>query len=129
MQMEHMPGWLWPIVTLGAAGAFIDFLMGRAGQDRARDLLTRWWVRFDDVHWDNFGRKEALFAISILDRLAGKTIIDLRRWIFISIVLIILATAAYIVQQLVNVPHFRFLTSQKTESLYTINFATILAVF
>src|SRR4051812_23594489 len=73
---------VWPVVALGGIGALIDFLIGRAGQDKARDLLLRWWINFDDVKWRDVGKKEAQFAVSILDRLrsaAFRPLAHLRR--------------------------------------------------
>jgi hypothetical protein len=55
--METLKDILWPIIAIGGLGAFVDFLIGRTGQEIAKDFLLRWWVRFDDVHWKNFGRE------------------------------------------------------------------------
>src|SRR5215467_14482097 len=59
--METLTEILWPIVVAGGSagglGRFIDFLIGKAGQEQARDWLLKWWIRFDDVHWKNFGRE------------------------------------------------------------------------
>ena len=52
--METLKDILWPIVVVGGLGAFIDFLIGRTGQQKAKDFLLKWWVRFDDVRWKNF---------------------------------------------------------------------------
>jgi hypothetical protein len=46
--METLKDILWPIVLVGGLGALIDFLIGKTGQERAKDFLLRWWVRFDD---------------------------------------------------------------------------------
>jgi hypothetical protein len=70
--MEWLKNILWPIVIIGGLGAFIDFLIGKTGQERAKDFLLRWWVRFDDVHWKNFGREEALFAAQVIQNRFGK---------------------------------------------------------
>jgi hypothetical protein len=56
---------------LAAVGAAIDFLMRKGEKDRLNDWLIGWWVRFEDVKWTNFGRKDAEFAVGILDRYAG----------------------------------------------------------
>jgi hypothetical protein len=53
---------LWPIAAFGGVGAFLDFLLGRSGQERVRDFLLRWWVRFDDVNLNNFS-KEKLYLL------------------------------------------------------------------
>jgi hypothetical protein len=62
LSMEKLKDILWPIIAIGALGAFIDFLIGKAGQAKTKDLLLKWWVRFDDVRWKNFGREEGLLA-------------------------------------------------------------------
>src|SRR6516164_2839285 len=67
------------IIAIGGVGAFIDFLIGKAGQERAKDFLLRWWVRFDDVHWRNFGREEGLFAAQLIERWFGRRIWSNRR--------------------------------------------------
>jgi hypothetical protein len=77
--METLKDILLPIVLLGGLGALIDFLIGKAGQERAKDFLLRWWVRFDDVHWKNFGREEGLFAGRLIERWFGGRIWSLRR--------------------------------------------------
>jgi hypothetical protein len=57
---------LWPIVLIDGLGAFVDFLIGKTGQQKAKDFLLEWWVRFDDVRWTNFGREEGLFATEFI---------------------------------------------------------------
>ena len=79
--METLKDILWPVVLVGGFGAFIDFLIGRAGQEKARDWLLEWWVRFDDVRWRNFGREEGLFAGRLIEKLFGKRIWGIRRTI------------------------------------------------
>jgi hypothetical protein len=91
--METLKDFLWPIATIGGLGAFIDFLIGRAGQEKTRDLLLKWWVRFDDVRWRNFGREEGLFAGRLIEQWFGKKIWSLRR--------IVAAVALYVVFLLV----------------------------
>jgi hypothetical protein len=56
--METLKEFLWPVILIGGLGAFIDFLIGKAGQEKAKDFVLRWWVRFDDVRWKNFGREK-----------------------------------------------------------------------
>jgi hypothetical protein len=77
--LTHLPNWLWPIACLTGLGAIIDFLLGRAGQQRARSWLETWWIRFDDVRLNNFGQKEALYAIEMIDRWCGRRFLSLRR--------------------------------------------------
>jgi hypothetical protein len=77
--METLKDILWPVVLLGGSGALIDFLIGRTGQEKARDWLLKWWVIFDDVRWRNFGREEGLFAGWFLERWIGKRILSIQR--------------------------------------------------
>jgi hypothetical protein len=77
--METLQHFLWPVVMIGGLGAFIDFLIGKAGQMRAKDFLLGWWVRFDDVRWKNFGREEGLFAGRLIDKWFGGRILSSRR--------------------------------------------------
>lgn len=67
-----LPEWVWPVAIMGAIGGFIDFLLGKAGRAKLVTALEDWWVRFDDVSKINFGRKEAEFAISVLDNWFGE---------------------------------------------------------
>jgi hypothetical protein len=76
---EAIRDFLWPIVAIGGLGAFIDFLIGKTGQASAKDFLLRWWVLFDDVGWNNFGREEGLFAGHLIERWFGRNIWSLRR--------------------------------------------------
>jgi hypothetical protein len=70
---------LWPIVGAGGSGALIDFVIGKAGQAKAKDLLLEWWVRFDDIKWKNFGREDGLFAVFFLDKCFGRRIYSFKR--------------------------------------------------
>src|SRR5215831_8201874 len=79
LSMETLKDILWPIVLVGGLGALIDFLIGKAGQQRAKDFLLKWWVRFDDVHWKNFGREEGLFAGRLIEKWFGRRIWSFRR--------------------------------------------------
>jgi hypothetical protein len=69
------------IAACGGVGAFIDFYIGRRGQQRVRDWLETWWLKFSDVKWGNLGREEALFAARLIDRLCGSRIFSVRRLI------------------------------------------------
>jgi hypothetical protein len=77
--METLKDILWPIVLVGGFGAFINFLIGTTGQEKAKNFLLKWWVRFDDVHWRNFGREEGLFAGQLIERWFGKRFWSWRR--------------------------------------------------
>lgn len=79
LSMETLRDTLWPIVAIGGLGALIDFLIGRTGQERAKDFLLKWWVRFDDVRWRTFGREEGLFAGALIEKWFGRRIWSVRR--------------------------------------------------
>src|SRR5215472_11134497 len=89
--METLKDFLWPIVLVGGLGAFIDFLIGRTGQAKAKDFLLKWWVRFDDVHWRNLGREEGLFAGELIGKWFGK-----RAWSLCRIKVAILALFIFV---------------------------------
>jgi hypothetical protein len=55
--METLQNILWPTIAIGVLGVFIDFLSGKAGQEKAKNFL-------DDVHLKNFGREEDYLADS-----------------------------------------------------------------
>src|SRR4051794_1397442 len=57
----------------------IDFLLGKAGRTRLMACLENWWIRFDDVTRHNFGTKDALYAVSVLDRGFGPRLFSIRR--------------------------------------------------
>jgi hypothetical protein len=67
------------IATFAGIGAFIDFLIGKVGQEKVKTLLFEWWVRFDDVQWKDFGKQEGLFAAHCIERWFGKNIWNHRR--------------------------------------------------
>ena len=92
-----LPGWLTPIAAFAGLGAFVDFLIGRAGQNQARGFLETWWIRYDDVRWDNFGRKEAIFAIHLNDKWCGRRLFGLRRLVFITLYLVTALTMGWII--------------------------------
>jgi hypothetical protein len=94
--METLKNFLWPIVLVGGLGGFIDFLIGKAGQARAKDFLSEWWIRFDDVHWRNFGRMEGLLAAQLIERWFGGKMWGLRRIMVFCALLIFFLLAAYL---------------------------------
>jgi hypothetical protein len=99
--MEELKDILWPVMVLGGLGAFIDFLIGKAGQEKARDFLTKWWIRFDDVNWHNFGKEEALFAGEALKKWFGKRTWSFRR-IFISATVLVIASICSITINIIS---------------------------
>jgi len=94
--MEIFKDILWPIVAFGFVGAFIDFLLGKKGQERVKNSFLRWWVQFDDVHWNNFGRKEAEFAVSTLGGLFGSRLFSFRRILSAILFYAVLIAAGYL---------------------------------
>jgi hypothetical protein len=83
LSMETLKDFLWPIAAVGGfsgLGTFIDFLIGKTGQERAKDFLLRWWVRFDDVGWRNFGREEGIVCRASHRKMVWKTSMELAGW-------------------------------------------------
>jgi len=111
--METLKDILWPIVLVGGVGAFIDFLIGKAGQERAKEFLFRWWVRFNDVQWRSFGREEGFFAGELIGRWCGRRIWSFRRFM----------AAVTILSFLLCVGYIRFLTSS-WEMKYLCNYCS-----
>ena len=101
--METLKDFLWPIIAIGGLGAFIDFVIGKAGQVKAKDFLLKWWVRFDDVRWNNFGREEGLFAGQLIERWFGKRVWSLRR----------IAVGLALLNSLLVVQYLKFWISQR----------------
>jgi hypothetical protein len=93
--METLKNFLWPIVLIGGLGAFIDFLIGKTGQAKAKDFLLKWWVRFDDVHWRNFGKEEGLFAGYLIEKWFGRKIWSRRRFASAFIFLVLCGLVGY----------------------------------
>src|SRR5262249_39671258 len=87
--MDRVLGWLWPIMSLGAVGGLVDFLLGKSRRERTRGLLETWWIIFSDVHWRNFGQKGALLTVHLIDRYCGR-LFSIRR----ALVVLMTFTAA-----------------------------------
>jgi hypothetical protein len=100
--METLKDILWPIVLLGGLGALIDFLIGKTGQERAKDFLLKWWVRFDDVHWRNVGREEGLFTGRLIEKWFGRKMWSLRRLLAAFSTLSFLSLLGYLSQVLAS---------------------------
>lgn len=80
-----MDKWLTAASALGglaAIGGLLDLAMYKAEKDRLKARLEDWWLRFTDVKWSNFGRREAELAVCILDRWAGPLLWSWKRWRF-----------------------------------------------
>ena len=84
-----MDKWLAAASALGglaAIGGLIDLAMYQAEKDKLKARLEDWWLRFTDVRWSNFGRREAELAIEIIDRRAGPRLWSWKRWRFAAYV-------------------------------------------
>ena len=75
----------------GDRSGLIDLAMYQGEKDRLKARLEDWWLRFTDVRWSNFGRREAELAIEIIDRRAGPRLWSWRRWRFAAYVSIAVA--------------------------------------
>ena len=109
----RLPAWLLPIIALGGIGAFIDFLLGKAGRDKVKQTLAAWWIIFDDVKWNNFGRKEALFAAKILQKSCG-TLFSFRRMVIVSSFFIVLILVCY------SIPAIKYGRTFPLDNVYAI---------
>ena len=67
---------------LTVLGGLLDLAMWKGEKEKLKSWLEDWWLRFMDVKWSNFGRKEAELAIGILDRWAGPDMFTRKRWQF-----------------------------------------------
>lgn len=83
--MAYLLSILSPIIALAACGAFIDFLIGPAGQKKLKNKMEEAWYRFHEVNWYNFGQKEAQYYIDFADWVFGKNIFSVKRTVFVSI--------------------------------------------
>jgi hypothetical protein len=82
-----VPSWgsaLATVAACGGVGSFIDFYIGKRGQQRVRSWLETWWLRLSYVQWDNLGREEARFAVAVMDRLFGDRLFSVRRLIVVT---------------------------------------------
>jgi hypothetical protein len=82
------------IAACSAAGAFVDFYIGKDGQRRVKGWLETWWLKFSYVRWDTVGRDESRFAITVMDQLFGRRLFSTKRWIVVAAATI--AAAMYI---------------------------------
>jgi len=67
---------------LTVLGGLIDLAMWKTEKEKLKSWLEDWWLRFMDMKWSNFGRKEAELAVQILDRWAGQDMASPKRWRF-----------------------------------------------
>jgi hypothetical protein len=64
MQLGNFENFMLIVGACAGVGKFLDFWIGKAGQQRLKDRLETWWLRVSYVRWDNLGREEALFSPS-----------------------------------------------------------------
>jgi hypothetical protein len=74
------------IAACSGVGAFIDFWIKKRGQERVRDWLETWWLRFSYVRWGNLGREEAIFAVQVIDYAFGRKFFSARRMIVAGVI-------------------------------------------
>src|SRR6267143_5547579 len=130
LSMETLKNFLWPIVAIGGLGAFLDFLIGKAGQEKAKNFLLEWWVRFDNVRWRNFGREEGLFAGELIERWLGRRIWSFRRIASALLILFSLLLFGYLFSLLRSEPDSEWCFLCKGELyLATTDFVTFIMGF
>jgi len=78
------------VAACGVVGVFIDFYIGKPGQQRVRDWLQAWRVRLSDVRWGNLGREEVAFAVKVMDGLFGRRLFSVKRVIGVALVAIVI---------------------------------------
>jgi hypothetical protein len=80
----------WTVLTIGlTVGPFIDIVLGKPGQKRVRNWLETNWLRFNEVRWRNFGKKEAEYVVRVIDSVAGSRLLSWRRVAFATAALLI----------------------------------------
>jgi hypothetical protein len=127
--MDRLKDFLWPVVLVGGFGALIDFLIGRTGQAKTKDLLLKWWVRFDDIGWINFGREEGFFAAQLIERYFGKHIWSLRRAVSAVVTVLVLYLFATIVLYSQSRLYVTWAGSGYEVRDYTVNFILSIVSF
>lgn len=91
-KMQNLQAWVSILIACASAGAFIDFVIGKKGQKRAREILETWWIRLDDVKVRTFGSEESLVAAAILRWCFGP-FFSVRRLCSLFIILLVCSTA------------------------------------
>ena len=71
-----------------------------------------WWIRFDDVRWNNFGRKEAEFAVALLDKWFGKRFLSIRRLLFVLSYFIAVIIIGHLTEFIAGTASWRYLTTK-----------------
>jgi hypothetical protein len=87
-----MDKWLEALAALGgfaAIGGLIDLAMYKTEKAKLKAKLEDWWLRFNEVNWSNFGRKEAELSIQILDRVAGPKLGGKRLWFCTKVTIVV----------------------------------------
>src|SRR5580700_2047225 len=78
--MNTLQNIVWPLVALGAIGAFIDFLIGEKGRKRTIKWISRTWDNyFRQITLPEFPAKEAMFFVDLSDHLFGPKLLSWRR--------------------------------------------------
>jgi hypothetical protein len=69
-----------PLALLGSLGVAIDFLLGTTRQEAIKDWLLARWVKFEDMKWSNFSKREAELFIAVSDKIFGDRFWSARRF-------------------------------------------------
>jgi hypothetical protein len=96
MALGSIESTLSTIAACGGVGAFIDFWIGKRAQERIRDWVETWWLKFSYVNLRNFGREEAVFALAIIDHLFGQRFLSPRRFVTAAIIASVVIAIFYV---------------------------------
>ncbi|MEI6201674.1 MAG: hypothetical protein WCP68_06965 [Enhydrobacter sp.] len=84
--MEKLWSALAAIGGAAAVGSFLDVLVRQRTEQKIRGTFEGWWLRLNDVEWGNFGRRESIEALAILNEWAGADFISKKRLVFVAAV-------------------------------------------
>lgn len=88
--------WIAPIAAFCFIGAFIDFYIGKSGQQAVKKKLEDWWLKSSYLKWSEFGRDEAFFASRLIYFMFGTTFSMKRMKILFTIFLFVSALTVYL---------------------------------
>jgi hypothetical protein len=100
----------WAYTSLAAiagsagVGAFLDFLLSKDQHKKLRGMLETFWLIASDVRWFNVGRKEAEFALGMMDQIVGPRFLSVRRIAFIGACLVLVYVSLVFVMRNLNAP-------------------------
>ena len=67
------------VAACGGVGGFLDFVLGKAGQRKAKDWVETNWLKLSYVEFKAFGKTEATFTSYVLSKLLGRKFISIHR--------------------------------------------------